>query len=95
MERLQFAKVLLSSKGGDRQVELFATSSATVLDLRAKVGSDAVWLKNNEHELGELLEKEVVLRDIPNLETKILCIVQSCNRGDRHGDPTKVDVVSK
>jgi hypothetical protein len=95
MERVPFAKTLLAAKGGDHVVELFASRSATVLDLQASVGSDAVWLKDREEELGELLEPNTVLRAVPLPETKILSIIQSCKRGERPGDSSQVEVRPK
>ena len=95
MEPLNFSKICISVKGGDRQVDLLATPSATVLDLRANVGSDAVWLKDSIDGLGDLLDEDVILREIPNLEGKILSIVSSCNRQERPGDPSQVKVIPK
>ena len=96
MEPLPFGQVIICDRGGDTEVELSATATATIFDLRANVESDAVWLRTEPEELGELLEGGVILRDIPNRETKILAIVQSCKRGcNRPGDPTLVEVKQK
>ena len=96
MEPVVFGQVIICDQGGDTEVELSATPTATVWDLRANVESDAVWLLTEREELGDLLEGDVILRDIPNREAKILAIIQSSKRGcNRPGDPSQVEVKPK
>eukprot|EP00542_Grammatophora_oceanica_P009402 CAMPEP_0194027572 /NCGR_PEP_ID=MMETSP0009_2-20130614/1712_1 /TAXON_ID=210454 /ORGANISM="Grammatophora oceanica, Strain CCMP 410" /LENGTH=149 /DNA_ID=CAMNT_0038666695 /DNA_START=63 /DNA_END=512 /DNA_ORIENTATION=- len=93
LKLVPFAKTTLDYPIGEKEVELFATASATVQDLKANVGSDAVWLKEKDDEIGDYLDDDTILHDIPDLESKMLNIVASdAFDDDRPGDATQVDI---
>ncbi|KAL9182893.1 hypothetical protein ACHAXT_004172 [Thalassiosira profunda] len=88
-----FAGTTFSYRIGDKPGQIFATASATVQDLKANVGSDAVWLQENEDDFGDSLDDATILHDIPDLESKILNVVVSDALWDRPGDATQVEVL--
>lgn len=85
--------VAYSTRGGDQGGKvLLATADATLADLMAHVGSDAIWLKSNPEELGDLVSENPATLIHSLDSSKILSIVVSCVRDERPGNPAKVKI---